>query len=73
MKRKPTIGRPPLPKGDRQDVLVSFRLTSAERWLIGHAAKRRGEKLSTWIKATLIATAECESTELPPGAGMRRI
>ncbi len=55
-KRKP--GRPKLTKGERQASVVTVRMSKQERKLIGDAAESTGDKLSEWIRATLIAKAE---------------
>jgi hypothetical protein len=54
---KKRIGRPPLPKGQRQAAVVTVRMSKAERKLIGAAAKSSGVKLSNWIRLALIRAA----------------
>lgn len=60
-KRKP--GRPKLPKGERQASVVTVRMSKAERKFIGEAASAANEKLSEWIRATLIGAAEADRLE----------
>ncbi len=62
--RKKRIGRPPLPKGERQAAVVTVRMSKAERKVIGHAAKAAGhKKLSDWIRITLLAAAKPATVE----------
>jgi len=58
MAKKKKLGRPPLPKDQRHPEIVTFRMSKAERAMITAAAKDAGEKLSEWIRATLIGVAE---------------
>jgi hypothetical protein len=58
----PRIGRPPLKKCDRQ-VVVTFRITPAEKRWLEIAAKARDEKLSAWIRAELMAAADVQMLE----------
>ena len=51
-------GRPKLPKGKVQKAVVTVRMSQQEREVIGDAAKAAGvQKLSEWIRQTLLAAA----------------
>lgn len=63
MAKKKKLGRPPKPKDQRQMATVSFRLLKEERRMIGLAADACGEKLSEWIRATLIGAADAAMVE----------
>lgn len=57
-------GRPPLKRSESHCVTVSMRLLLSERQMFAEAAKKRGETLSAWIRASLYFVAE---SELEPG------
>ena len=63
------LGRPKKPKAERRAETVLFRMTADERRAIELAAKRRGELLSDWIRAELVAAAEVQfnMTDKEPG------
>jgi hypothetical protein len=56
--KKKRPGRPKLPKAERLSSTVIVRMSNAERKVIDAAADSAGEKLSEWIRATLIGAAE---------------
>lgn len=58
MKKKPRLGRPPIPKRDRRGEIVLVRMTKAERSYVAYAAKLKGESISEWMRAELIAAAD---------------
>jgi hypothetical protein len=57
VKKKPRIGRPPLPKGEAKGALLSVRFSGAERQTLERAARLAGEKLSEWARNVLLAAA----------------
>lgn len=67
-RRKPRIGRPPLPKGEAKGALLSVRFSADERRTLQGAAERSGESLSEWARRTLlsVAVADKKPTEAQP-------
>lgn len=55
-KRRP--GRPRLPKGEGQTIVVTVRMSKQDRRIIETAAKKSGAKLSEWIRATLLSAVD---------------
>lgn len=61
LKRKPRIGRPPLPRGQAKNVVLSLRLTSEELERIERAARRAGRTPSDWARDDILRAAESEA------------
>jgi hypothetical protein len=59
-KKKPKIGRPRLPKGEGKGAVVTVRLSDDERAKVGIAAAKCGQKLSEWVRATLLTAADTD-------------
>lgn len=51
-------GRPKLENQNKKDKIAGVRLRADERELLERAASRREQKLSEWMRETLIVTAE---------------
>lgn len=60
---KKKLGRPPKPKSERHPEIVTFRMSKVERKMIVAVAQEAGEKLSEWIRTTLIGAAEAAILE----------
>jgi len=58
-------GRPKLPEGSRKQQITGVRLRTDERTLVEKAAAGRNQKLSAWIRTTLVSTAH-EQIEAQP-------
>ena len=58
MKRKARVGRPPLPRGQAKDAVLSLRLTPEELARVEHAANRAGQTASDWARADILRAAE---------------
>lgn len=56
MKKKPRMGRPPLPKGEVRSVFA-IRLSLAERERVESSAKAAGMSASEWARATLLTAS----------------
>jgi uncharacterized protein (DUF1778 family) len=54
MPKAQKFGRPPLPEGAAKTVVVRARVSEAERAQITAAAQREGQKLSDWVRKTLL-------------------
>ncbi len=67
-RRKPRIGRPPLPKGEAKGALLSVRFSTDERRTLEGAAERNGASLSEWARRTLLdaASTDKKPTEAQP-------
>ncbi len=52
------IGRPPKPKGEAKDEVLTLRLTTDERKRSELAAKSAGVPLSEWARAAIVFAAE---------------
>lgn len=53
--KQPKMGRPPLPPGERMDVILRIRLTPDERAELGRAA---GGDVSSWARQLLLRAAK---------------
>lgn len=51
-------GRPKLPKESRKLQITGVRLRQEERKKVELAAQQKGQKLSNWMRETLISTAD---------------
>lgn len=51
-------GRPKLPARERQGSTITVRVSRADRKKFGLAAKTSGQKLSVWIRTSLLAAAD---------------
>jgi len=58
VKKKRPRGRPPLPKGEDRQVVLTIRLNVAERKKIDAAAKKAAASSSGWARAVLLERAE---------------
>jgi uncharacterized protein (DUF1778 family) len=56
-KKKPKVGRPPLPKGEARDVVFTLRLSESERDAIAAAAKEAGKPPTQWARELLLERA----------------
>jgi uncharacterized protein (DUF1778 family) len=56
--RKRSRGRPPLPKGEDRDVVLTLRLKAAERKALERAAKTAGTSVSAWARDVLMAQTD---------------
>lgn len=63
------LGRPPLPKGNRRSSTVTLRMSKAHRHMIGEAAGK--QKLSAWIRDTLLRAAQRPTVETKPPQSSR--
>lgn len=52
------LGRPKLSKGEVKGQITGVRLKSNERALLEKAASNKDQKLSEWIRETLLKNAE---------------
>jgi uncharacterized protein (DUF1778 family) len=57
MKKKPRIGRPPVPKKLAKGSLLSVRFSAAEREVLERAAAGESVKLSEWVRRILLENA----------------
>jgi len=48
-------GRPPKPKGDQKDCLITLRLTADEAKAVDRAAAQMGKNRSEWVRKILTA------------------
>ena len=62
-KKKPRIGRPPIPKKLHKDSLLSVRFSGDERKALEAAAD--GESLSAWARRVLLSEARASSAHVP--------
>ena len=69
-RRKPRMGRPPLPKGEAKGSLLSVRFSVDERRALDQAAERNGERLSEWARRALLAAAGVEDKKADGGAAV---
>jgi hypothetical protein len=69
-KKKPRIGRPPVPRKLAKASLLSVRFSGEEKRTLDRAAKISGEKLSEWSRRILLAAAELEP--ISPGPDTQR-
>jgi len=51
-------GRPELPRTKKKGEIIQFRMTPEERKRCEAAAKKTKDKLSAWIRKTLLEAAE---------------
>jgi len=56
-------GRPSLPAKHRQAITITVRVSNANRKAFEGAAKRSGQKLSDWIRASLLAAVDSDKIE----------
>ena len=54
------VGRPPILSKDRKDRITGLRLNHHERSLLERAAKHQDQKLSDWMRTTLVKAANLE-------------
>lgn len=64
MAKNKKIGRPKLPRGERQEAVMTVRMSKQDRNSIQAAAQAVGESPSEWIRATLIAAADTARLEI---------
>ena len=55
-KTKPR-GRPPLPKGEERDVVLTIRLRPADRKKLEKAAQKAKQPVSVWARTALLDLA----------------
>ena len=55
--KTPKIGRPELPADERQGKITAVRLREDERALIERAAAKNAQRLSEWIRTTVLKAA----------------
>ncbi len=53
-KKKPRIGRPPLPEGVRKSVMFCFRFTADELEAVEKAAEKADKTSREWARAKLL-------------------
>ena len=56
-KKKPRMGRPPLPEGQARTIGFTVRITEAEQEVLATAAARAGKPVAKWARAALIEAA----------------
>lgn len=56
--KPPKIGRPSLSDEEKHAKITAVRLRDDERAVLEMAATLRGQKLSSWIRETLVKAAE---------------
>jgi hypothetical protein len=54
--KKPRMGRPPLPPGERLDKMLKIRFSASERQELDDAAKP--DETSTWARRLLLKAAK---------------
>ena len=58
MKKKPKMGRPPMPNGTAKGILFAFRIAKIEADKIQQAIKRSGMEKPEWARRALLSAAE---------------
>jgi hypothetical protein len=58
-------GRPKKKAGERQATTITVRVTTAERKQFGATAKKSGQKLSEWIRLSLLAAVKTGKIRFP--------
>ena len=53
-------GRPVVPDKEKKSSITAVRLRGDERSKVERAAKKRGQKLSDWMRVTLIESADVQ-------------
>jgi hypothetical protein len=56
-------GRPKLKAAERQATTITVRVSRADRKEFGAAAKRSGQKLSDWIRLSLLAAVDSDKMQ----------
>jgi hypothetical protein len=56
-------GRPKMKASERQATTITVRVATVERKQFGAAAKKSGQKLSDWIRASLLAAVKVDKIE----------
>ena len=56
-------GRPKLKASERQATTITVRVSKADRKEFGAAAKKNGQRLSDWVRTTLLAAAKSNTIE----------
>jgi predicted HicB family RNase H-like nuclease len=62
-------GRPTKKASDRQAVTITVRVSKADRRAFGAAAKKSGQKLSDWIRTSLLAAKSSDKINVPSEGG----
>jgi len=57
-KKKRPRGRPPLPKGEEREVVLTIRLKASERAQLQKAARGTEKTVSAWARTVLLERAD---------------
>ena len=54
-KRRPRMGRPPLPRGTARTEVFAMKLSAEERTALDEAAEKAGKPVTQWAREALLA------------------